>query len=101
MSSTTAYTDFLGGRVTFTQIGTDLVRMTGGFSDGFEDADAEHQIYVGDFPAIALDGVEPPAAKPFEYDFNGVTIEDFTGIVLRVTAGDTIIATSESTIAVD
>ncbi|MBP0932504.1 hypothetical protein J0X20_02510 [Streptomyces sp. KCTC 0041BP] len=74
--------------------------MTGEFSDGFEDVDAEHQLYVGDFPPIALEGVEPPAAKPFEYDFKGVTIEDFTGIILRVTADGTTIAASESTITV-
>ncbi|MEU8943018.1 MULTISPECIES: hypothetical protein [Streptomyces] len=54
----------------------------------------------GTFPPIALEGVEPPAAKPFEYDFKGVTIEDFTGIVLRVTADGTTIAASESTITV-
>lgn len=29
-------------------------------------------------PLVTLDGINPPGTKPFEYDFQDTTIDDFT-----------------------
>ncbi|WP_435240749.1 hypothetical protein [Streptomyces cucumeris] len=99
------YTDFLGGRVVFTQTETSTVRMTGQFNDGFDDPEASCLLHVGDFAPLDLRGdldgsINPPGTSPFQFDFTDVTIDDFTGVPVRVICDNEVIAVSDPTIPV-
>ncbi|RZU46406.1 hypothetical protein EV284_1084 [Streptomyces sp. BK022] len=96
------YTDMLAGRVTFTQTEDKTVRMTGQFNDGFYDPNARCLLYVGDLPpADQLDmTINPPGTSAFEYDYEDVTIDDFTGVNIRIIADDEVIAVGDPTVPV-
>ncbi|WP_437105240.1 hypothetical protein [Streptomyces sp. enrichment culture] len=94
------YTDMLGGRVTFTQTEDTTVRMTGQFNEGFEDPDAQPLLYVGTLPPPdKLDmTINPPGTSAFEYDYQDVTISDFTDVPIRIIADHEIIAVGDPTV---
>ncbi|GAA2677742.1 hypothetical protein GCM10010400_46070 [Streptomyces aculeolatus] len=87
------YADMLGGRVTFVQTDASTVRMNGQFNDGFYDPHARCLIYVGQLPPPDhLDArITPPGTTPFEYDYQDVTIDDFTAVPVRVVCDDEVI----------
>ncbi|WP_123457706.1 hypothetical protein [Streptomyces sp. PanSC19] len=94
------YTDMLGGRVTFTQTDPSTVRMAGQFNEGFDDPDARVLLYVGDLPAA--DGLDikiiTPGTAAFEYDYEDVTIIEFTDVPIRVIADNEVIAIGDPTV---
>ncbi|AZM44421.1 hypothetical protein DMB38_00015 [Streptomyces sp. WAC 06738] len=98
-----AYTDMLGGRVTFTQTETSTVRMTGQFNEGFDDPDARVLLYVGDIPPPDhLDlAINPPGTSAFEYDYQDATITDFTDVPIRVITDNEIIAVGDPTVPIE
>ena len=64
MAGDVTYVDFLGGRITFTQITDDTVRMAGQFNEGFDDPHAMCLVYVGDQLAEDLDmRINPPGTS--------------------------------------
>ncbi|MFD8790851.1 hypothetical protein [Streptomyces vinaceus] len=62
MTDDAAYTDFLGGRVTFTQTDESVVRMTGQLKDGFEDPNADYRLHIEGFAPVAIPVGEPPGS---------------------------------------
>ncbi|MFD8955561.1 hypothetical protein ACFXKH_33120 [Streptomyces caelestis] len=97
MTDDATYTELLGGRVTFTQTGESVVRMTGQFEDGFGDPNADYLLHVGDHAPVTIHVSEPPSSKPFEHDFKDATIDDFTGVFLRVVGDNEVIGNSDPT----
>ncbi|MER7828242.1 hypothetical protein ABTX85_37455 [Streptomyces sp. NPDC096097] len=92
------YTDFLDGRITFTQTEDTKVQMVGQFNDGLNDPNALCLIYPGDLAPVPMNAViNPPGTAPFEHDFTGVTIKDFTGISVRVICDSELIGESDPT----
>ncbi|MER5490758.1 hypothetical protein [Streptomyces sp. NPDC002490] len=94
------YTDVLGGRVTFTQTEDSTVRMVGQFNEGFDDPDARTLLYVGELPPPdQLDmTINPPGTSAFEYDYEDVTITNFTDVPIRIIADNEIIAVADPTV---
>ncbi|MFI9115359.1 hypothetical protein [Streptomyces venezuelae] len=79
------YTDFLGGRVTFTEIAGRKVRMSGQLNGGLELVTGSVVIEVrgqeGKDLVKDLDsGLKSPGTRPFECEYLNATIDDFTGV---------------------
>ncbi|MFE2297100.1 hypothetical protein ACFXAW_02775 [Streptomyces sp. NPDC059445] len=100
-----SYTDFLGGRVTFTQTETSAVRMNGQFNDGFADPNASCALYIGDLAPVDFSGIgatiNPPGTSAFQHDFEDTTIDDFIGLRVRVICDNELIAVSDPTVPVE
>ncbi|GGY05330.1 hypothetical protein GCM10010358_68430 [Streptomyces minutiscleroticus] len=96
-----AYTGFLGGQVTFTQIDSRTVLMTGQFNEGFYEGEA-CLLHVGDLPAVTFQEIgatiNPPGTSAFEHQFKDTTTDDVTGVQLRVVCDDNVIGTSDATV---
>lgn len=66
------------GRITFTELPGDVVRMTGQMNIGFPDDTASYRFTVGDISeTFDADQIFPPGTAPFQEDFEDVTIDDF------------------------
>ncbi|RHZ76728.1 hypothetical protein Glove_194g55 [Diversispora epigaea] len=93
-----AYADFtkpILGRVTFTELWSKVVRVTGQFNTGFPDRTSkyEYQISGEEKELLSNDGIFPPGTAPYQHDFEDLTIQFFVGKNLTIFRNDEVIET--------
>ncbi|CAG8497409.1 1165_t:CDS:1 [Diversispora eburnea] len=93
-----AYVDFtkpILGRVTFTELRGQVVRVTGQFNTGFPDSTSkyEYQITGEEKGVIENDEIFPPGTSPFQFEVKNITIQFFVGKNLTIFRNSNVLET--------
>ncbi|CAG8534812.1 8631_t:CDS:1 [Diversispora eburnea] len=74
------------GRVTFTELFVETVRITGQFNTGFIDQTSKYEYQISGSKKELISGIiiNPPGISPFQFDVENTTIQFFVGKKIKI-----------------